>query len=90
MQLVEFLAENAHDIWAENKINGGWSYGKVRDEDKKHHPNLVPYSELVEVDREFDRNAACDVLLSLIKSGFKVRREESAVEVRTHRTSVFG
>jgi hypothetical protein len=38
--------EQSHQIWCEFKEDHGWKLGPVKDNDKKEHPLLVPYSEL--------------------------------------------
>ena len=45
-ELIEAIAENAHDVWARQRMNEGWTYGPNRDDDKKESPDLVPYSDL--------------------------------------------
>src|SRR5262249_53528081 len=46
LELVELLAENAHDIWASQRISDGWSFGPERCDELRHHPCLVPYAQL--------------------------------------------
>ena len=48
MLLAEQMAENVHEIWAATRIEQGWTYGPERNDALKHHPCLVPYSELPE------------------------------------------
>ena len=50
--LVEQLAENNHDHWARQRIEAGWTYGPQRDDDRKNHPDLVPYEKLPEGEKE--------------------------------------
>ena len=38
--------KDQHDVWSLDKINSGWTYGTVKDADKKTHPCLVPYEQL--------------------------------------------
>ena len=45
-ELQEKLAENIHEIWALQRIQQGWTYGHERNDQKKEHPNLVPYDQL--------------------------------------------
>ena len=68
--LVEQIAENVHDTWANSRLAEGWVYGKERDDVKKTHPCLVPYRDLTESEREYDRNTSLTVLKSLIKLGY--------------------
>ena len=70
--LVEELAENVHDAWAKGRIDDGWTYGPVRDDAKKHHPCLVPYSELPESEKEYDRNTALSTLKFIVKKGYGI------------------
>ena len=46
--LIEQMARNVHEVWAESRISQGWVYGEQRDDEKKTHPCLVPYEELPE------------------------------------------
>ena len=57
-ELTEKIAENVHDVWAKNRINEGWKYGEKRDDIKKETPCLVPYEELPEIEKDYDRNTA--------------------------------
>lgn len=70
-QLVEALAENVHDTWAKGRLDEGWTYGSVRDDVKKHHPCLVPYNELPESEKEYDRNTAISTLKFIVKQGYR-------------------
>ena len=70
--LVEALAENVHDTWAKGRIDDGWTYGPVRDDVKKHHPCLVPYGELPESEKEYDRNTAISTLKFIVKMGYEI------------------
>jgi ryanodine receptor 2 len=72
--LVEQMAKNVHDVWAQGRINAGWTYGAVRDDAKKTHPCLVPYDELPESEKEYDRNSSVETLKLIMKSGFKIIR----------------
>lgn len=77
-ELREALAENAHDIWAGNRLKEGWKYGLKRDDTKKENPDLVPYSELSEKEKEYDRAVAMRTLKLVSKLGYEiVKREET-------------
>lgn len=73
--LTEKIAENVHDVWAEGRIKQGWTYGEVRDDEKKHNPCLVPYSELPESEKEYDRNTAFETVKLILSLGFKITKE---------------
>jgi len=70
--LLEKLAENAHDVWAATRIAQGWSHGPTRDDANKHHPCLVPYSDLPESEKEYDRRAAAETLKAILALGYRI------------------
>jgi len=72
LALTERLAENAHDLWAEQRIKDGWSYGVTRDDSRKQHPCLVPYADLPESEKQYDRNAAMETLKAIIAMGYSI------------------
>jgi len=39
-------ASASHDSWLAEKERDGWTYGLVKDPEKKEHPCFVPYEEL--------------------------------------------
>lgn len=53
LELTELLARNAHDNWAKQRVLDGWTYGPQRDDSAKKHPDLVPYEELPEGEKEY-------------------------------------
>lgn len=71
--LIEKMAENVHDVWAEARIAQGWTYGERRNDKEKKHPCLVPYNELPEEEKEYDRNTSIGTLKLILKLGFKIR-----------------
>ena len=72
--LVEEMSKNVHEVWAETRIRQGWKYGVQRNDELKTHPCLVPYEELTEEEREYDRNTAIGTLKLIMKLGFKIIR----------------
>lgn len=73
-QLAELLAKNVHDVWTSSRISQGWTYGAQRDDEKKKHPCLVPYEELPEVEKDYDRNTSIETLKLILKLGFKISK----------------
>jgi hypothetical protein len=71
LELTERLAENAHEVWAQRRMADGWRYGPRRDEAKKEHPSLVPYKDLPEEEKEYDRSAALETLKVLQALGYR-------------------
>lgn len=70
--LVEQMAKNVHEVWAETRIKQGWTYGEQRDDKLKTHPCLVSYEELPEDEKEYDRNTALGTLKLITKLGFRI------------------
>ena len=75
MELAEKLAENAHDIWAIGRIKENWKYGTIRDDSKKTTPDLVPYHDLSESEKNYDRNNAIETLKLIQKLGFTISKK---------------
>ena len=73
--LVEAMAKNVHDVWAESRISQGWIYGPERNDALKTHPCLVPYEDLPEVEKAYDRDTAVGTLKLICKLGFKITKE---------------
>ena len=72
--LLETMAKNVHDIWARERIQQGWTYGKKRDDTLKHHPGLVAYEDLPEEEKAYDRNTSLETLKLIVKLGFKIEK----------------
>lgn len=75
LQLTEQLAENAHDNWARRRLSEGWTWGPVRDDAAKKHPDLVPYGDLPESEKHYDRDTAMETLKAIIALGYRIQRE---------------
>lgn len=73
--LIEEMSKNVHEVWAETRISQGWTYGEERNDAEKKHPCLVPYEELSEEEKEYDRNTSLETLKLIIKLGFKITKE---------------
>ena len=71
-RLSERIAENAHEVWAAGRIADGWTWGPVRDDRLKQHPCLVPYRELSEQEKEYDRRTSMETLRLILALGFEI------------------
>ena len=71
-ELSERLAENAHDLWAKQRLSQGWTYGPQRDDNQKQHPCLVPYDELPDSEKEYDRLGALGTLKAILRLGYRI------------------
>lgn len=61
-------------LWASQRIQDGWIWGPVRNDEKKHHPCLVPYDELPEKEKEYDRNISIGAIKLMVAMGYKVTK----------------
>lgn len=75
LPLIEEMAKNVHEVWSLNRMNEGWTYGPERDDVKKTHPCLVPYEELPESEREYDRATSQETLKLILKLGFEISKK---------------
>ena len=73
--LAEDIAKNVHEVWAQTRISQGWTYGEERNDAEKKHPCLVPYEELPEEEKEYDRNTSIETIKLILKLGFKITRD---------------
>lgn len=76
-QLVDLLAENAHEVWSQGRMDDGWTYGPNRDDKSKTHPCLVPFIFLTDEEKEYDVNTAMGTLKMLLAMGFNVVDKEA-------------
>lgn len=87
-ELREAIAENAHEVWAANRQAQGWSYGPKRDDDKKETPDMIPYSDLPESEKLYDREMAINTLKLVQKLGYEVFKK-AEVDREQHQLSLF-
>ena len=71
-ELQEAIAENAHEVWAAARKAEGWTYGPVRNDALKHHPDLIPYSALPDSEKAYDRLMAFNTIKLVKKLGWKI------------------
>lgn len=71
-ELVELLAKNAHDVWAQKRMSDGWRYGETRSDEEKLTPCLVAYETLPDAEREYDRVLVRETLKTILKLGYSI------------------
>ena len=74
-ELIDEMAKNVHEVWAQSRMAQGWTYGEERSDALKQHPCLVPYEELPEVEKAYDRDTALGTLKLIKKLGFTIKKE---------------
>ncbi|KAL2083644.1 hypothetical protein ACEWY4_021417 [Coilia grayii] len=67
--IQEKLAENMHELWLISMIDQGWIYGPVKEENKKHHPDLVEFSKLPDQEKNLNLQTAQETLRTLLAFG---------------------
>jgi ryanodine receptor 2 len=74
-RLVEQLAANAHEVWAKKRVEDGWQYGPSRNDETKTHPCLVPYDQLPESEKDYDRIMVEQVVRAAVALGYRIEVE---------------
>lgn len=74
LDLTERLAENTHDVWARQRLAEGWTHGPTRNDAEKKHPCLIPYAELPDSEKEYDRKTAMETIKAILALGYKITR----------------
>ena len=72
MALAEELAKNVHEVWAKSRMEQGWTFGEERNDENKKHPFLVPYEELSEEEKDYDRNTSQETIKLIVKLGYSI------------------
>jgi len=70
--LTERLAQNNHEVWAARRVAEGWRYGPRRDDVRKEHPGLVPYSQLPESEKQYDRSTVMETIKAMLAMGYRI------------------
>jgi ryanodine receptor 2 len=71
-ELTEKLARNAHENWSQQRLADGWRWGETRNDARKLHPCLVPYEELPESEKVYDRATAMETVRAILGLGFRI------------------
>jgi class 3 adenylate cyclase/tetratricopeptide (TPR) repeat protein len=80
LKLTELLAKNTHELWAQQRFAEGWKYGPQRDDIRKEHPCLVPYEDLPESEKQYDRITALGVLKTVLALDYRIEGKETIFE----------
>jgi ppGpp synthetase/RelA/SpoT-type nucleotidyltranferase len=71
---IEVMAELEHERWNRERLRAGWRYGPERDTERKISPYLVPWSELPDEIKEYDRETARGIPQLLAEVGIEITR----------------
>ena len=70
--VAERMAEHVHEVWVAARVAQGWTYGPERNDADKKHPCLIPYAQLPEEEKAYDRETSTETLKFLMVSGFEI------------------
>jgi hypothetical protein len=73
---IEQLAYMEHQRWWADRSINGWKFAKTRDDQNKLHPNMIPYNELSEADKQKDRDSVLKMLDVVRSEGYRVVRSD--------------
>ena len=73
-KLSELLAKNVHETWSEARMKEGWRFGPERNDAAKEHPWLIPFEELPDSEKAYDRITAEGTLKLILSLGFKITK----------------
>lgn len=71
-ELAEEIAKNVHEVWSAGRMADGWTYGAERKDALMQHPCLIPYENLSEEEKEYDRRTSQETLKMIVKLGYKI------------------
>lgn len=71
---IEYLAYLEHERWVKERVSNGWIYGKARDDERRIHPDILPYDQLSEDAKEYDRLFAYKLIDILASKGLSICR----------------
>src|SRR5271157_5448637 len=76
---IELLAQIEHERWCKQRIEEGWQYAPLRDDQKKLHPSMLGWDDprFSEVEKEKDRNTVTQIPKYLALAGFQIFRVSS-------------
>jgi hypothetical protein len=73
---IDVLARLEHERWMKEKIAAGWTYGEIRNDAKKIHPDLVEWDDLSDEEKRKDLDAVQEIPKRLANVGFEIYRYE--------------
>ena len=74
LELSELIAKNVHENWSMGRLEDGWTYGTERNDEKRLTPCLVPYEDLSEEEKEYDRKTSMETLKVIMKLGYIITK----------------
>ena len=72
--LSEKIAKNTHEVWAQARMEQGWKWGETRDDENKLHPDILPYEELCEEEKDYDRKTSQQTIKLILSLGYTISK----------------
>lgn len=79
LELKEVISKNIHEVWSAGRMREDWTFGPVRNDEKRETPCLVPYEELPEEEKAYDWNTAANTLKFIMSLGFEIKKKQVAI-----------
>lgn len=79
---IEMLARREHERWVEERLAAGWRWGAKKDIDAKTNPNLLPWDDVPEETKGYNREAIRRIPRVLAKADLEIRRHNAVVPRR--------
>ena len=76
LELAQVISKNVHEVWSAGRMSEGWTYGPVRNDQKRETPCLVPYEELSDEEKAYDWNTAANTLKLIMSLGFEIKKKQ--------------
>ena len=70
---VEELAAAEHRRWVASRAVAGWHFGASRSESERTHPSIVPWAQLIESEREKNRDLVREIPVVLAAAGLALQ-----------------
>jgi len=74
IEIIENISEQVHKVWMSNRIKEGWTYGPERNDSLKQTPCIVPYNDLPEIEKDYDRNTVKTTINALYELGYNIQK----------------
>ena len=72
--ISEVVAAAVHETWMQGRLKQGWKYGSERNDALKTNPCIIPYADLPESEKAYDRETARTVVRVLREQGYLIVR----------------
>ena len=76
LEYTDAISKNVHEVWSAGRMSEGWTYGPVRNDEKRETPCLVPYEELSDEEKAYDWNTASNALKFIMSLGFEIKKKQ--------------